>query len=456
MDGVGGRRGIWVGNSIDNRNGDLLTKRLTPRTMPEQRWLRIIPVALIMYTISYIDRTNVALALDPTLSTMMRDLGMDDRMRGHAAGIFFFGYILLQIPGGHLANRWSAKKIISILLVLWGICAVGCGFVTTFKQFEVMRFLLGVAESGVFPATLVLLANWFPRSERARANAYWNLCQPLAVASSAPITGWLLGIWGWKTMLIVEGALPFVWLPLWLYFINDHPREAKWISAEEREHLETTLKREASDLEPVTKVPLWRAFLQPAVFVMLAVYFLQNCAAYGCNTFLSEGLKGVGHKFTSFQTGVLFAIPYLVTAVVMIVNSRHSDKTRERRGHVAVVYAMSGVSLIISVLLRPHSFWLSYLFLCFAIPGPFAGLAPFWAIPAETMPRNVMGAVMGLVNAIGNVGGYFGPFVVGALKKKTEGITVPFAILGAGLLVAAALCFLLPKSRVIDPRLSKP
>ena len=138
-----------------------------------------------------------------------------------------------------------------------------------------MRFFLGVAESGVFPATLVLLANWFPRTERARANAYWNLCQPLAVAGAAPITGALLGTWGWRTALVLEGALPFIWLPIWWYYISDHPREAKWISAEERDHLESTLKREAAQLEPVAKAPLWHALLTPAVFVMIPVYFLQ-------------------------------------------------------------------------------------------------------------------------------------------------------------------------------------
>src|SRR5689334_16214375 len=201
--------------------------RRTAGLMTQRRWLRIIPVALIMYTISYVDRTNVSLALDPKISSMMPDLGMDDRMKGQAAGIFFLGYILLQIPGGYFASRWSARKVISLFLVGWGICAVGCGLARTFAQFEVMRFLLGVAESGVFPATLVLLANWFPRSERARANAYWSLCQPLAVAASAPITGKLLDVWGWKTMLIMEGALPFIWLPIWLYYISDHPKDAK-------------------------------------------------------------------------------------------------------------------------------------------------------------------------------------------------------------------------------------
>src|SRR5213076_3241872 len=158
---------------------------------------------------------------------------------------FFFGYLTLQIPGGYWATRWGSRRIVSIFLVSWGFCAVGCGLSRTFWQFSLWRVLLGVAESGVFPATLVLLCNWFPRAERARANAYWNLCQPLAVAGAAPVTGALLGAWGWRTALILEGALPFVWLPIWWIFIRDHPREAKWISAEEREHLETTLKREA-------------------------------------------------------------------------------------------------------------------------------------------------------------------------------------------------------------------
>src|SRR2546423_6516081 len=216
--------------------------------MHERRWLRIISVALIMYTISYVDRTNISLALDPNISTMMKDLFMDDRMKGQVGGIFFFGYMLLQIPGGYWARRWSARKVISVFLVCWGAAAVGCGLARTFRQFEVMRFLLGVAESGVLPATLVLLSNWFPRAERARANAYWILCQPLALVASAPVTGKLLEVYGWQRMMIIEGMLPFVWLPIWWFFIRDHPRDAKWISSAERNFLETTLQRESAAL----------------------------------------------------------------------------------------------------------------------------------------------------------------------------------------------------------------
>jgi MFS family permease len=411
--------------------------------MAHRRWLRIIPVALIMYTISYVDRTNVSLALDPKISSMMRDLFMDDRMKGEAAGIFFLGYVLLQLPGGYLASHWSARKVVSLCLIGWGVCAVGCGLTRTFRQFEVMRFFLGVAESGVFPATLVLLANWFPRAERARANAYWQLCQPVALVGSAPVTALLLGAYGWQKTLMLEGLLPFLWLPLWWFCIRDHPREAAWSSPEERQYLEETLRRENAELEPVKAVSMLNRCFEPAVFVMVAIYFLHNCAAYGCMTFLTSGLKGQG--FSSFQYGVLFAVPYIVTAILMVLNSWHSDKTHERRAHAAAAYLLSGICLILSVILSRH-FWVSYALMCLAIPGPFAAMAPFWAIPSETLPRAVTGLVIGVVNAFGNLGGFAGPYIAGWLSSVYHSTAIPFSALGAGMVICAALAFLLPKA----------
>src|SRR5438270_10729695 len=192
----------------------------------DQRWLRIIPVALIMYVFAFVDRNNVSMALP----SMSRELHMDPAQAGSAVGIFFWGYLLLQIPGGYFAQRWSAKKFVAILLVFWGLTAIGCGLVHTAGQFWWMRLLLGVAEGGVWPATLVLLANWFRRRERARANAYWMLCLPLAVVVSSPISGWMLDHWNWRVMLMAEGALPLLWLGPWLALMDDRPAQAKWIS----------------------------------------------------------------------------------------------------------------------------------------------------------------------------------------------------------------------------------
>src|SRR5579871_4007421 len=213
--------------------------------MPEQRWFRVISVAFIMYTIAFIDRTNISLALP----SMVRDLHLTPTEAGNATGVFFWGYLVLQIPGGYLAEHWSAKRFVSILLVAWGLCFVSTAFVRTGEGFWWMRLLLGVAEGGVWPAVLVLLSHWFPSRERARANAFWMLCLPVAVVVSSPLSGWILGHWNWRVLLIVEGLFPFVWLAVWLGRISDYPRQAPWISKDERNYLEITLAGEAAEIE---------------------------------------------------------------------------------------------------------------------------------------------------------------------------------------------------------------
>lgn len=368
---------------------------------------------------------------------------MDDRMKGQAAGIFFFGYILLQVPGGYLATWWSARKVISVCLIGWGLCAMACGLVQNYPQFATARFFLGVAESGVFPSMLVLLANWFPRSERARANAYWNLCQPLAVVISALLTGALLESYGWRTVIVLQGVLPFLVLPVWWFCIRDRPHEASWITAEEKDHLEAILRQEAAAVEPPVATPLRKRFCQPMVALMIVIYFLHNGLAYGCMTFFTSSLEGKG--LSALQYGLLFALPYTVTAVLMVLVSRHSDRTNERRMHVALTYFVTGISLILSVSLRGH-FWLSYTLLCLSIPGPSVALSPFWAMASETLPAGTRGAVMGLINAVGNLGGYAGPFIAGWLKQKSGSLELPFDALGLGILIAAGFSCLLPKA----------
>ncbi len=406
--------------------------------MPNQRWLRIIPVALIMYTIAFIDRTNISLALP----SMSRELHIDPAQAGSVAGIFFWGYLVLQIPGGHLAHRWSPKGLISILLVAWGICAVGCGLVRTWHELWVMRLLLGVSEGGVYPATLILLANWFPRAERARANAFWMVCLPLAVVVSSPLSGWILDRWNWRVMLIAEGALPFLWLSVWMAFIDDHPHQAGWISAEERDYLESTLHGEKAELEPADRLPYLGALLRPQVFELMSIYFLFISAQLGYLFWLPSALQSA-KKFSNLVVGILFTLPFIVGAISMVVNSQHSDKSRERCGHVATALGLGGLFLLAGVLTSNYWPLLAFVFLCLAAIGAYAPLGPFWAIPTETLPRHVVGSVMGLVNAIGNLGGYFGPLLVGYLDKRTGNFYYGFALLGVGQLIGSALPFLL-------------
>jgi sugar phosphate permease len=421
--------------------------------MPQQRWLRIIPVAFIMYTIAFVDRTNISLALQP----IIRDLHLSSTQAGNAAGVFFWGYLLLQIPGGYLAHRWSAKRFVSVLLVIWGLCSAATGLVDTWREFWVMRLLLGVAEGGVWPATLVLLSSWFPRAERARANAYWMLCLPVSVIFSSPLSGWILGRWNWRALLISEGLLPFVWLFIWWYFISDHPHQARWISAQERDYLETTLRSESSEPEPSPPEPYLRALgrylralLSPHVLLMVGIYFLVNSGNYGYLFWLPSALEKA-HAMSYVEIGFLNSVPYILTAIGMVLISRHSDSTRERSMHVAFALAWGGILLLASVLASNHAHALSYGLIALVGAGSYGVLGPFWAIPTETLPRSVAGSAMGLINALGNLGGYLGPLAVGYLNQRTGNFLFAFGALSGGFLTASALSLLLGSATARAP-----
>ena len=401
------------------------------------RWIRIIPVALVMYTIAFIDRTNISLAL-PHIS---RDLHLDPQQAGTVAGIFFWGYLALQIPGGHLAKHWSAKKFISVLLVVWALFAIGCGFARTYHELLLLRLLLGVAESGVYPATLILLSHWFSRAERARANAFWLLCLPGAVILASPFSGWILDHWNWRVMLVAEGSLPFVWLAIWLLFIQDHPAQASWLPEHERTLLVATLRRESFELAGSEQVPYLRALLRPQVFLLAAIYFCFVSGQMGLLFWLPSAMDKF-RRLSSLSTGILYTMPFIVGAISVLVVSRHSDKMRERRFHAAGAMLLGGTCILLAVAIIPHSLLTAFAFIALSGVGAYGPMGAFWAIPTETLSPKIVGSVMGFVNAIGNLGAYFAPLIVGYLNKKTGSFLAGFTYLGMITLVAAGLTML--------------
>jgi len=349
--------------------------------------------------------------------------------------------LALQIPGGHLAKHWSAKKFISVLLVAWAIFAVGCGLARTYRELLLLRLLLGVAESGVYPATLILLSHWFSRSERARANALWLLCLPGAVILSSPFSGWILDHWSWRVMLVAEGSLPFLWLAVWLAFIEDHPGEAIWLPENERGPLVEALRRESSELEDSDKISYLRALLRPQVFLLAAVYFCFVSGQMGLLFWLPSAMQRF-RNLSGLSTGILYTIPFMVGAASLLLISRHSDKVHERRFHAAGAMLFGGSCILLAVATISHSLLISFAFIALSGVGAYGPMGSFWAIPTETLSPKIVGSVMGFVNAIGNLGAYFAPLIVGYLNKRTGNFLAGFTYLGAITLIAAGLATL--------------
>jgi len=420
--------------------------------MREQRWLRILPFATVTYALSFINRANVSQALP----SMSRELHLNSAQAGTIAGIFFWGYLVLQVPGGYLATRWSTKWFVSILLIIWGSAAVGCGFVHSGSQMWVMRFLLGVAEGGMYPATLVLISHWFPRKERARANSLFSIAIPISLIVSAPLSGWLLDRWNWRVMLAVEGAFPLLWVLAWILCIYDYPRQAPWISAEERDHLETEYRRDVAAREPADHEYFLRALFAPQVLLLTMIKLLMLSGQLGYLFWLPSAIEKAKTS-SHFITSLLYMIPFVVGAVSLVLISRSSDKKNERRGHVAFAMAIGGLALFGGVLTNEVSPIFSYALVCLAAVGAFAPLGPFWAIPTELFSRKMAGSVVGFINGIGNLGGFFGPLLVGYLNKRTGNFTSGFAMLGAFMLIGAALTFgLTPRPEIAaEPALTE-
>lgn len=411
-----------------------------PAILPSRRWLRIIPVALMMYTISFVNRTSISLAL-PKLSA---DLHLNAQQAGIVAGIFFWGYMTLQVPGGHLAQHWSARKWVAICLAAWGAVAAACALVHDFHQILFFRLLLGVAESGVWPATLVLLSHWFTRAERARANAYWMLCLPGAVVFSSPAIGWMLDHWTWRVMFLVTAALPFLWLPLWMWFIRDSPAEAKWLPESERIRLMETLSQETAGLVQ-DNVPYFRALISPQTFLLIAVYFCFAGGQFGLLFWLPSAMEKL-KNLNGLTAGILYVLPFLLGAFCLVFVSRHSDRTQERRFHVAGTMIFGGTCILLSVFTISYSLLLSFVFVVLSGVSAFGPMGCFWAIPTETLPPRLSGSVMGLVNALGNLGGFFAPLIVGYLNKTTGNFLAGFVFLGALTVTGGALAMLLKAS----------
>ncbi len=405
-------------------------------------YARLIPLVFICYAIAYIDRANVAFAK----LTMQKDLGFDDAIFGTGFGIFFLGYVLLEVPGALLVERWSARKWMSRIMISWGIVAACTALVKTSGQFYGMRFLLGLAEAGFFPGAIVYLTHWFPSRDRARALALLVIAAPIAqlvsVRISVPIlridttetinnitvtTPPLFGMHGWQIMYIVW-AVPAVILGLVVFFkLTDRPAQARWLADDERAALEAELARERSEKGVAQHVSFGKALLNPAVLLLALANFLITSAHYGIEAFQPTIFKT---WFNLNISKVAWAtLPSFGAILIgMLAVSWSSDRRGERWFHTFVPIFWGSVVLLLTMLGRAN-FALTIVLFAVAVLGLRSYVAPFYALPKLFLDGTAAAGAIGFINAIANLGGFAGPWMLGKLSKATGSFVTGFVYL---------------------------
>lgn len=378
--------------------------------IPNGRWIHILPPTILVYIVAFMDRTNIGFAM---AGGMDRELGMSAALSGLAAGIFFIGYMILQVPGGMIAEKGSAKKFIAWTIIAWGTLATLTGFVQNTAQLMIVRFLLGVAEGGVWPAILVIISHWFPNEERGRANACFIMNIAIASIITGPLSGWILSIWDWRMVFIIEGLISLALIAVWLPFINDRPEDAKWISKEERDYLLMKIREEQDALKAIQTGPvsLKEILANANMWKLVLIYFCYQTGVYGFALWLPTIIKQLTHTGMG-SVGWLSILPYVGTIIGLYIFGKLSDRSMNRKLYTGLPMLGFALCLLLSVQFE-SLIWISFIFLIGC--GVFfeAPSGVFWTIPPILFTAEVAGGARGVINALGNLGGFLGPYIVG-------------------------------------------
>jgi ACS family tartrate transporter-like MFS transporter len=394
---------------------------------------------LLLYVIAYLDRNNLSTAA----LQMPHDLGFDDRVIGFGAGIFALGYVILEIPGTLIVERWSARRWFTRIMITWGVVTIGMAFVRTSHQFYTMRFLLGLAEAGFFPGIIVYLTHWFIYEDRAKAVAGFMAAIPLAFAIGSPISGLLLGVhWlglrGWQWLFIVEGLPALFFGVMTWFYLTDWPHQAKWLPAEEREWLINQLESEKRAKKAVRSYTVWQALRHRDVLILTALHFVQNGSAYALAFWLPTMLKRLS-GLSDFKVTLLVALPNLLGFVAMQVNGWHSDRTPERRWHTAIPLWVTAAALLLLSVTQWGTIG-SLLLFSVAAAGLLAFLPSFWAMPSAFLSDTAAALATGTINCVAaGLGGFLGPAMVGYQAARTHSFRSGFAVLVVALVIAGLL-----------------
>jgi len=400
--------------------------------------VRILPFLWLLYVVAFLDRVNVAYAA----LEMSRDLRFSDRVFGLGAGMFFVGYVLLEIPGALIVERWSARKWIARIMISWGVITGLLAFIHTAHGFYTMRFLLGAAEAGFFPGVIVYLTHWFSRRDLAKAVASFFAALPLSNFIGSPLAGKILlihwyGLEGWRWLFILEGIPAVILGVVTLFYLTDWPQEANWLPAEEAAWILDALNREAKTRNAVRSYTIAEALRHRDVILLTAIYFLSVTGYYGFTIWFPTIIK----RTSGFSIGavtLLVALPYLAALIATLANGWHSDRGQERRWHTAGPLLLGSASLMFAILFSSQ-LWVQLAFFTIFAACVHCFQPCFWALPTLTLGESAAAVAIGMINSLGNLGGFVGPYVVGYLVTRTGSFNSGLAFLLLSLLFAAFL-----------------
>jgi ACS family tartrate transporter-like MFS transporter len=420
----------------------------------KRAYLRLLPLLFLCYVIAYVDRANVAIAK----LTMTRDLpNFDNAVIGFGAGVFFIGYFLLEIPGTLLVEKWSARKWISRIMISWGIVAALTAWVTEPWEFYTVRFFLGLAEAGFFPGVIVYLTHWFPSRDRARALAWFFVATPIAQIVSPKISNELLkigldgnptflGMVGWQWVYVFWGIPAVVLGVLVLIFLTDRPGQARWLEEDERQALELELKREKELHHTGRHMTLLEALSHPKVLVLAAAYFFIVTGNYGVEFFLPSILEK-WYNLKLDKLTWLVILPPIGSLVGQIFIGWSSDRMNERRLHAAVPIYLGALALAATALLDAPPLWVTVTLFIVAVTGLKAYLPAFWSLPSLFLTEAAAAGSIGLINSVGNIGGFVGPSVLGKVETVTGSFRGGIVFLSTFMIVSATIILLLGLGR---------
>jgi len=436
-------------------NGDPAERTATRRI----RW-RLLPYLFALFIVSYLDRVNLGYAgLQMTVDT-----GFSDQVFGLGAGIFFIGYFVLEIPGTILVETWSARRWIARIMITWGLLAAAMAFVHTRTQFYSIRFLLGAAEAGFFPGIIVYLGHWFRKQDRGRAIAMFMAAVPVSNVIGAPLSGLLLdvhwfGVAGWRWLFIVEGVPAVVLGITTIFYLTDRPRQAHWLSEPEQNWIEGELAAERLGITAAGGAPQSSGLIskilhglrqRDVVFLALAYFFIVT-TVYGFNFWLPKILEKLS-GFSHLTVAILAAIPYAAGLVAMIIIGSSSDRTGERRWHAAGPMLLAAAGMLLSALTQ-SSAGLALAMFTLGAAGLYSFFSGFWALPGSLLTGASAAAAIGLINSVGNLGGFVGPVIVGYLKNRTGSFVAGVLYLSFSALLAS-FCVLATRKQVAEAKSS--